>query len=238
MKKAAVAILIAILGAAMIAAVLHLPAPGDPDAPAHTHVSAFYVEGGHEAAGADNLVTAVLLNYRNLDTFGEVVIIFTALLAVLAVASVATTSERDDRPSSAGKRETIPVSPVVAFIVRLIAPFIAVFALFVMIKGHLLPGGGFQGGVVLGAMLILLSVFARGTAGVGPIRGKPLFALRGAGVLVFGLVAVIGIVVSGWVLGLSANPVTREALMIGLEMGIGIGGAAVLIGLFHALEEQ
>lgn len=199
MRKALALILVAALGVAMIAGVIGLPPPGSPDTPVQTHVSARYIDGGHEAAGAHNLVTGVLLNYRAIDTFGEVTVIFTALIAVLAAAASgrranSATFDRDRRSAR------VPVSPVVSFVVRLMAPFIAVFALFVMLKGHESPGGGFQGGVVLGAMLILLAMFSGRSDRAGDRTVSPgvLGGLRAAGPLVFGAVALIGVAASGW----------------------------------------
>lgn len=229
--------MLTVLAVIMIAAVVELPRPGAPDAPVHTHVSAWYIDGGVEAGGADNLVAAVLLNYRALDTFGEVVVIFAALIAVLAVATVG-----PDQQAARGKQadrgiDPIPISPVVSYMVRLLAPFIAAFALFVIVRGHLLPGGGFQGGAVLGAMLILLALFGkRSSPPVSRLSAPILPWLQVTGPLVFGLIALAGIVIAGSAFGLPGQHLWREAMMICLELGIAVGGAAVLYGLFKALE--
>ncbi|RFF28030.1 MULTISPECIES: hydrogen gas-evolving membrane-bound hydrogenase subunit E [unclassified Wenzhouxiangella] len=239
MRKFLALVLIAALGAVLIAAVVNLPEPGTTDSPVHTHVSAGYIKGGHEAGGADNLVTAVLLNYRAIDTFGEVTVIFTALIAVLAATSLAGPTERSGTQNIDLKTTRVPVSPVVSFVVRLMAPFIATFALFVMLKGHELPGGGFQGGVVLGAMLILLALFSGRTDKTDDEELPPGLRnwIRAAGPLVFGALGLTGLVFSGWLFSLPDHPFWREMVMIGLELGIGIGGAAVLVGLFRALRE-
>jgi multicomponent Na+:H+ antiporter subunit B len=223
--------MLAVLAMLMIAAVVELPRPGATDAPVHTHVSAWYIDGGVEAGGADNLVAAVLLNYRALDTFGEVVVIFAALIAVLAVATVGPDQQAD--PGI----DPIPISPVVSYMVRLLAPFIAAFALFVIVRGHLLPGGGFQGGAVLGAMLILLALFGqRSSPPVARLSAPILPWLQVTGPLVFGLIALAGIVIAGSAFGLPGQHLWREAMMICLELGIAVGGAAVLYGLFKALQ--
>jgi multicomponent Na+:H+ antiporter subunit B len=231
-------VLIVVLGALMITAVIQLPKPGSPDAPAQTHVSAYYVEGGKELGGAENLVTAVLLNFRALDTFGEVVVIFAALVAVLAVAAAVPGSDPPGSSQVTSKAESVEVSPLVAFMVRLLAPFIATFAVFVMLKGHVLPGGGFQGGAVLGAMLVLLALFAHrpGPSPAGHQAG--LFWLRATGVLAFVLAGLLGLAIAGWMFSMPHDPLAREMMMIALELGIGIGGAAVLIGLFRALADS
>lgn len=238
MKNSVAFVLVAILGVIMIAAVTQLPRPGSPDAPAQTHVSAFYVDGGKELGGAENLVTAVLLNFRALDTFGEVVVIFAALIAVLAVVTSQTVSRSDDGIGSRASRPVVPVSPLVGFMVRLLAPFIATFAIFVMLKGHVLPGGGFQGGAVLGALLILLALFSDRPPGSSKFASSSLFWIRATGVVAFALAGVAGLFLSGWLFGLPEESQVREAMMIVLELGIGIGGAAVLLGLYQALAQN
>ncbi len=62
-----------------------LPAVGDGTAPAFTHVAPYYLERAHDDTGAPNFVTAVLADYRGYDTFGELMVIFTAGLACLLI---------------------------------------------------------------------------------------------------------------------------------------------------------
>ena len=49
-------------------------------------------------------------------------------------------------------------SVVVGTICRLLAPFLQIYALYVIMHGHSSPGGGFQGGVIMGASFILLVI--------------------------------------------------------------------------------
>jgi multicomponent Na+:H+ antiporter subunit B len=233
MRKSLVALTIAAAAVPMLIGVAALPRPGDGDAPAHTHVSARYTTDGAREAGADNLVTGVLLNYRSLDTFGEAMVIFAALAAVMAVLGSAPTAPTRHPPPQAPAGA--PVSPVVAYVIRFTAPFIALFGAFVILKGHVSPGGGFQGGVILGALLMLLSVvMGRGT-------GSPLIPeglarwLQAAAPITFSLVAALGLALTGVVLGYPAEPgmgLVRELMMILLEVGIGVGGAAIILGIF------
>ncbi len=91
--------------------------------------------------GADNIVTAILLAYRGLDTLGEVSILFVAATAAGMVLSAAGRGE--SQASEAG------------FIFRTAAwmffPFLLVLGAYIVIHGHLTPGGGFQGGAILAA---------------------------------------------------------------------------------------
>jgi multicomponent Na+:H+ antiporter subunit B len=233
MRKSLVALTIAAAAVPMLIGVAALPRPGDGSAPVHTHVAARYIAEGAQETGAENLVTGVLLNYRSLDTFGEVMIIFAALAAVMAVLTPAAPG----RPAGAPGNGTggLQVSPVVAFVIRLTAPFIAIFGAFVIFKGHVTPGGGFQGGVILGALLMLLSV-VMGRGARAPLIPVPLARwLQASAPLAFTAVAGLGLALTGTLLGYPAEPdmsLVRELMMIVLELGIGIGGAAIILGLF------
>ena len=66
----------------------HLPRLGDPQSPAATHVSPYYIEHSHHQTGAPNFVTAVLTDYRGYDTLGETAVIFTAGIACLLILGV------------------------------------------------------------------------------------------------------------------------------------------------------
>jgi multicomponent Na+:H+ antiporter subunit B len=58
-----------------------LPAFGDPGSPASTHISPEYLENSVRQTGTPNVVTAILMDYRSLDTLVETIVIFTAGIA-------------------------------------------------------------------------------------------------------------------------------------------------------------
>jgi len=70
-------------GAALVYGTFDIPAFGDPRAPAQTHVAPQYLERSMPETGIPNVVTSVLASYRGFDTLGEVVVVFTAGIAVL-----------------------------------------------------------------------------------------------------------------------------------------------------------
>jgi multicomponent Na+:H+ antiporter subunit B len=233
-----------------------LPRHGSPEAPVHTHVGARYVERGYDETGMPNAVTAVLLNYRAFDTFLEVVVIFTALLGVLALSAGASAGRGDGPPArapAAGCRGTgavpgteraaaadhIPVSPVVSFVVRLLAPLIATFAVATLYGGHVSPGGGFQSAAVAGALFIAVALVlgnARASQLV-PMRGRTL--LQAAAPLSFALVALLGWRLTGAFLGYPADAAgagLREAMVLTVEIGIAVGGGVILARLFLSME--
>ncbi|MDT8437886.1 MAG: MnhB domain-containing protein [Wenzhouxiangellaceae bacterium] len=234
MKRFAVLLTVLALAAALLAGLLDLPVPGDPASAVHTHVTRDSIRAAAAHDATANLVTTVLLDFRALDTFIEVMVILSAWVAVTAV--LAAGPVRDGRAPSTDAPALGP-SPIVALVVRLLAPFVAAFAAFVMITGDRLPGGGFQGGVVLAAMAILLSV-ALGPARVARLLRPRVWPwLRALGVLVFALVGVIGLLATGGWFDVPDSGPARHAWLLALEIAIGLGGAAVLTGIFLALTD-
>ena len=70
-------------GALLIYGTLDMPIFGDPNAPANLHVAPHYITKSGSEIDIPNIVTSVLASYRSFDTFGEVVVIFTAAIGVL-----------------------------------------------------------------------------------------------------------------------------------------------------------
>lgn len=243
----------------LIVGVAGLPAHDAPDAPIHTHVGVRYLERGVEETGMTNLVTAVLLNYRGFDTFIEVIVIFTALAAVLALprgavtprhgaAAAATRPEdADAHPAGAspatapvgrdGDDGDVPVSPVVSFVVRLLAPFSAMFAVAMLFRGHVSPGGGFQAAAVFAAIFIALGLVL-GRARVARLVAGPAQPwLQAAAPLAFALVAWVGWRLTGFFLGYPVHDHTaQEAMGFVLEIAIALGGGVILARLFLSME--
>jgi multicomponent Na+:H+ antiporter subunit B len=76
----------AFVGLAVVAMLLlygaaDLPAFGDPGSPASTHISPVYLENSVAQTRTPNVVTAILMDYRSLDTLIETIVIFTAGIA-------------------------------------------------------------------------------------------------------------------------------------------------------------
>ncbi|MCL0039985.1 hypothetical protein M1N02_00780 [Thermodesulfovibrionales bacterium] len=83
MKKIIPLIVVFLTGALLIYGTLDMPAVGNPAAPTHLHVVPRYIALAYEEMRTPNMVTAVLADYRGLDTLGEVIVIFTAAIGTL-----------------------------------------------------------------------------------------------------------------------------------------------------------
>lgn len=87
-------------GGCLLWAVSDLPTFGEAHNPVHTHVAPYYIEHAYKKLGVPNMVAAVLASYRSIDTFGEVIVIFTAGLGVFSLLSVRPTRQKPGTPEN------------------------------------------------------------------------------------------------------------------------------------------
>lgn len=142
------------LGVIMLFMVSKLPVAGTVDRPVNNEVSQVYIENGIQDTGAVNIVTGMILNYRAFDTFGETCVLFIATTCVMVLLMKEEKKIREDQ--SLNDRRFEPKNDVilqkVAFV---LVPVVYIFGIYVILNGHLSPGGGFSGGAMIGAGMIL-----------------------------------------------------------------------------------
>jgi len=133
---------------------------------------------GIASTGAANLVTAVVLGYRGIDTLMELTILF----AAAAAGSLAFSRVR----RSAGLIAEPPY--ILDKAIGFLLPLLLVTGFYVILHGHLTPGGGFQGGVLL-ASAIFLPVLSRSSAQLNHEVISLIEGLAGVTFIVIGLLA-------------------------------------------------
>ena len=144
-----------LVAAILLITVALLPQFGSETAPAVNEVSERYLAQGLTDTGAVNAVAAVILDYRAFDTLGESVVLFTATVTVIFLLKQFKRKggggvSLDDREHYEGMR-SLPARVVFGITV----PFILLYGIYIVVNGHLSPGGGFSGGTILGGALIL-----------------------------------------------------------------------------------
>jgi len=120
---------------------------------------------------------------------------------------------------------------------RLFIPFIQLYGLYVIAHGELGPGGGFQGGVILGASIILYAIVFGMEEGRKRISQKVSDLLNSTGVLIYAGIGVLCLLAGGAFLEYTALPLGTPKLashlgIYGIEIGVGITVAAVMITIF------
>ncbi|WP_276300099.1 MnhB domain-containing protein [Halorussus lipolyticus] len=121
--------------------------------------------------------------------------------------------------------------------VRVVAPFAATLGLFTTLHGTSSVGGGFQGGVVIAATILLLA-FAVGPGCVRSALAVPRSpALAAGGVLGFAVVGVGPVAFGGRVLELSVYPIPKPVVYATelAEVAIAVTVSATLVGLWFLL---
>ena len=143
--------------AMLLAAVSYLPPVGSANNPASTEVVAKYIEDGLQDTGAVNIVTGMILDYRAFDTFGESNVLFIATCTVLIL--LRNDKKKDRKQAAAEAKREQYYEPkddsILQRITFLLFPIIVIFGIYVILNGHISPGGGFSGGAIIGAGLIL-----------------------------------------------------------------------------------
>jgi len=109
-----------------------------------------YVEKAPHETGAANIVSSILVTYRGLDTLGEVTVLF------IATAGVGFLLRKQKSESGSNSAKQTRASEILKTGSRVLLPVILLFGVYIFLHGHLTPGGGFQGGVVIASGMVLL----------------------------------------------------------------------------------
>ncbi|MFW5998494.1 MAG: hydrogen gas-evolving membrane-bound hydrogenase subunit E [Bacillota bacterium] len=195
--------------------------------------AARYIKSGVKETGALNVVTAILYDYRAFDSLGESTVIFAAVSGIVLVLS----------------RKTLPVSSHgLTFIVKrtfgILTPFIFLYSLYLITHAHLSPGGGFQGGVILGAISIIFCIVYGSEFDYRRYSPKMKTVLETGGALIFVLMGILGIIFENGFLdnlnfigGETGSLISAGSIPI-INLGIGFKVGAGLAIIFYSMIQK
>jgi multicomponent Na+:H+ antiporter subunit B len=227
MKKA-LGILMALvcLGAtALVTFPIFLDSRPWPDGLRNVYEAKAYLE-----TGAINVVSAIYLGYRAFDTLGEAIVLLIAVSGTLAIIA-------DGIPGSKGlatefRRQNSPAEDPLELIAGKLGLVVLVFGAYVMAFGHLSPGGGFQGGVVVASGLLFLALGEKGRRTSRLTDPKSLQRLEAGAFLILLLAMAAGMI--NRKAGNPAEYIVFLNVVLGLKVGAGIGLMCVaMIGDLH-----
>lgn len=150
----------------------------------------YVVMAPHELA-TPNVITGILLNFRALDTLGEVAVLFMVAAGVGLVLSKQ--GETRDAPLAREPDKAVPSSEIVQSGADLLFPLISMFAAYIIMNGHLSAGGGFQGGAVIASAVMLLLLAKPGY----PLSVGILSAVESLAGVLFVVTGVAGLIFAG-----------------------------------------
>jgi len=269
LKRLALLVVISCWGL-LIYGTADFPAYSDPESPAAGHVSPRYIEKSLEETSVPNIVTAVLADYRGYDTLFETTVIFSAGIACFFLLRVFLRDRGEVRyyrhiptgvtlriekggrlPEESPDFERIdtlwtPYDLIIRTTCRLVIPFIQLFGLYVIAHGHYSPGGGFQGGVILGASIILFAISYDLRSTLQRLSERAGAFLTATGIFIYAGTGALCILLGGNFLDYSAlagwlgeDPVlVRSHGILIVEIGVGLTVMATMAWIYYVLSSM
>jgi multicomponent K+:H+ antiporter subunit A len=171
--------------------------------PAPSGISDFFLANAYSQGGGTNVVNVMLVDFRGFDTMGEITVLGVVALTVFgllrrfrpAVDSAEPPEQQRALDERVGRHAVDDFLRIPAVIMNWIFPAVVVVAIYMFLRGHDLPGGGFIAGIIL-SLAFVMQYMAGGTRWVEDrLRVRPLAwiglglslaLLTGMGAMLFG----------------------------------------------------
>jgi multicomponent Na+:H+ antiporter subunit A len=125
----------------------------------------FFAEAGVLLGHGRNIVNVILVDFRAFDTLGEITVLATAAIGVRALLRLAgsdqpegTAERASGRPTGNSESEAMNQSTIFKTAARRLMPLLLLYAIFLLLRGHNQPGGGFVGGLVAASAFALYGI--------------------------------------------------------------------------------
>ncbi len=154
-------------------------------------ISAYHLENSYKGGGGTNVVNVILVDFRGFDTFGEIIVLGIAALIIYAITEALLSSSVRarliNRPQDDVAGDAHPMMMVV--VTRVIMPVVLLVGIYIFLRGHNEPGGGFIAGLVV-AIAVVMQYMASGFAWAASRQRYPYHTIIGTGVLIAGLTGI------------------------------------------------
>jgi multicomponent K+:H+ antiporter subunit A len=148
-------------------------------------IASYFLATAVPLGGGANAVNVIIVDFRGFDTLGEITVLGIAAVIIAALlVPGAKAIPHVHAPSP--EPGTGQVSLMLALVSRLLMPFVVLVAVFLLVRGHNEPGGGFIAGLVLAIGLILQYV-ANGQRWTEERLPRDFSPWVGGGLLIAGL---------------------------------------------------
>jgi multicomponent K+:H+ antiporter subunit A len=151
-------------------------------------ISAFHLAQSKPAGGGTNVVNVILVDFRGFDTFGEIIVLGIAALAIYALLDSALRGKAAQRLAAMKPGiESADAHPLVLVVAtRILLPLAVAAGAYIFFRGHNMPGGGFIAGLVV-AIALIMQYMASGYAWAASRARFDAHMMIGGGILVAGL---------------------------------------------------
>jgi multicomponent K+:H+ antiporter subunit A len=158
----------------------------------NTPISEFHLANSYKGGGGTNVVNVILVDFRGYDTFGEIIVLGIAALLIYAL-----TESLLDGPVRARLLNRLPdqkragdMHPMMMVVLtRVIMPVVMLAAVYIFLRGHNEPGGGFIAGLIA-SIGVVMQYMASGFNWASARFRYPYHGVIGAGVLIAGLTGI------------------------------------------------
>lgn len=210
-----------------------LPSVGDYRGPYGYAITQVAVYERH----ATDVVNAINYDYRGFDTLGEEFILFASVLGVLLIFRPSQQQKEDEsKKRDAQVEDALPISDMLRVGMQAMAGIMIVFGVYIATHGALTPGGGFQGGVILASvpLVVYLSgnvkafekIISSSLVKIAECGGAGGYAIIGSAALFFGTHFLTNIIP----LGTTGDPFSAGTIsVISVTVGVEVTGGFVVL---------
>jgi multicomponent K+:H+ antiporter subunit A len=150
-------------------------------------ISEFHLAEAKPGGGGTNVVNVILVDFRGFDTFGEIIVLAIAALTIYALLDSSLRGPAARRLAAMRQAmEAADAHPLMLVVVtRVLLPLALTVGIFIFLRGHNQPGGGFIAGLVI-AIALLMQAMASGYQWTAERLRLNAHTMLGLGVLTAG----------------------------------------------------
>jgi multicomponent K+:H+ antiporter subunit A len=162
-----------------------------------TTISDYHLALSKPGGGGANVVNVILVDFRGYDTFGEIIVLGIAGLAVVALLDSALRGAAGERLAAVrhGLRSPDAHPLILVVTTRILLPLALTAGAYIFLRGHNAPGGGFIAGIVI-AIALIMQYMASGYAWANQRARLDPQAMIGGGIMIAGAIGL-----AAWLFG-------------------------------------
>ena len=158
-------------------------------------ISDYHIEQSKPGGGGTNVVNVILVDFRGYDTFGEIIVLAIAGLTIFALLDSALrgASARRLAAMRTGAKAHDPHPLLLTVVTRVLLPMALMVGVYILLRGHNLPGGGFIAGLIV-AIAFIMQYMASGYVWAHHRARIDAHVMIGSGVAIAGLTGLASLV--------------------------------------------